>query len=712
MSLDSVLATFEAEAAELLIDMESQLLALESGTAEPDAIHAIFRAAHTIKGSGGLFGFDTLVAFTHHVESLIDEMRDGTRAVSSALTSLLLRCCDEMGGLVSEALGRRERTQHDLMRAEGLVREIQSAMGLSSQVAVGADQTDSPSSDHSPLNTVETDQDFTTSESTWLVNVVFGDDVFRNALDPLSFIRYLGTLGTIEDIHTSLKDLPEFEQWDPENCYLEVSLRVRGVLDQEKVESAFGFVRDYCELEVTQEKLSHVHSLPTQQEVAVKPSEIKSIAPSAPAKPDASITNSIAPNTVAKSSVPESSFLRVEAEKLDHLINLIGELVIAGASCNLISSELRSTEMIEATSSVTTLIESIRDSALNLRMVQIGGTFNRFQRVVRDLSQELGKAIDLKISGAETDLDKAVVEKITDPLTHLVRNSIDHGIESREARIAAGKSATGTLQLNAYHDSGNIVIEVADDGGGINVEKVRSKAIERGLITDNAILSDRDIRNLIFEPGFSTAESVTNVSGRGVGMDVVRRNIENLRGTIDIESTLGVGTTIRIRLPLTLAIIDGFLVGVGGAAFVVPLGMVLECIELRPDDLEHSHGRDFVNLRGEVLPFIRLSHLFNRQRSSERNETIVVVRYGSLSAGLVVDELLGDFQTVIKPLGRLFNKVKGISGSTILGNGNVALILDIPALINLAISREQFDPNMIPMAIQSSNGNHESRIYQ
>ncbi len=709
MSLDSVLATFEAEAAELLVDMESQLLALEAGSADSDAIHAIFRAAHTIKGSGGLFGFDALVAFTHHVESLIDEMRDGTRAITPELISLLLRCCDEMGGLVSEALGRRERTQQDILRAEGLVVEIQSAMGSGIQDSkVSVPASDAPTQhDFSSQNEEEV---ASPAESNWSVKVSFGHDVFRNALDPLSFIRYLGTLGTIEDIHSSLRDVPEFEQWDPETCYLDVSLRVRGVLSKEQVESAFGFVMDYCELDVSlQSSTDTSYSLPSVQGSQADSNALSEALSQVADHRAQPAPASVAQTITAKPSAPENSFLRVEAEKLDHLINLIGELVIAGASCNLISSQLRSSEMIEATSSVSTLIESIRDSALNLRMVQIGGTFNRFQRVVRDLSRELGKTIDLKISGADTDLDKAVVEKITDPLTHLVRNSIDHGIEATEARIAAGKPSIGTLQLNAYHDSGNIVIEVADDGGGINVEKVRQKAIERGLISETSILSDRDIRNLIFEPGFSTAESVTNVSGRGVGMDVVRRNIENLRGTIDIESTLGVGTTIRIRLPLTLAIIDGFLVGVGGAAYVVPLGMVLECIELRSDDLEHSHGRDFVNLRGEVLPFIRLSHLFNRQRVSNDNETIVVVRYGSLSAGLVVDELLGDFQTVIKPLGRLFNKVKGISGSTILGNGNVALILDIPALIDLAVSREQFDPNIIPM-VQIANGNHQPNV--
>jgi len=369
--------------------------------------------------------------------------------------------------------------------------------------------------------------------------------------------------------------------------------------------------------------------------------------------------------------------------------------VIAGASSTLIANSLRSQEMMEATSNVSTLVEAIRDTALNLRMVQIGATFSRFQRVVRDLSQELGKEIDLQISGADTELDKSVVEKIADPLTHLVRNSLDHGIESRERRIEAGKSVVGILQLHAYHESGSIVIEVADDGGGLNLDKIKAKAIERGLIAPNASLTPREIQNLISEPGFSTADAVTNLSGRGVGMDVVRQNIQSLRGTIELDSELGVGTITRIRLPLTLAIIDGFLVGVGDGSYVVPLSMVVECVELSRADVEANTGRNYINLRGEVLPFIRLRDMFEKNDQPVGRQNIVVVNYAGRSAGLVVDELLGDFQTVIKPLGPLFSSVRGISGSTILGSGEVALILDVPALVELATRMELHDTALL-----------------
>jgi two-component system chemotaxis sensor kinase CheA len=388
--------------------------------------------------------------------------------------------------------------------------------------------------------------------------------------------------------------------------------------------------------------------------------------------------------------------------------------------------------LIEAASVMNRLVEDIRDSALQLRMVQIGATFNKFQRVVRDVSKEIGKDICLEISGADTELDKTVVEKIGDPLTHLVRNSMDHGIESAEVRMARGKPAQGTLRLNAYHDSGSIAIEVSDDGGGLNKQRILAKAIERGLVKADQALTDGEIYNLIFEPGFSTAETVNNLSGRGVGMDVVRRNITALRGSIEIESEEGVGATIRIRLPLTLAIIDGFLVGVAGSSFIVPLEMVVECVELTEEESDNAQGSDYLNLRGEVLPFIRLRQLFDLSEpppppegadaaSSDyfgasgsprlvadsgidrsflddemlallepvKRDNVVVVNYAGHRAGLVVDTLMGEYQTVIRPLGAVFTGIQGISGFTILGSGQVALILDVPGLIQRVTSQER-----------------------
>jgi len=359
--------------------------------------------------------------------------------------------------------------------------------------------------------------------------------------------------------------------------------------------------------------------------------------------------------------------------------------MIAGAGAHLLAQRSRQPELIEATSVLRRRVEDIRDAALQLRMVQIGETFNRFHRVVRDNAREMGKAIELVISGAETELDKSVVEKLGDPLMHLVRNAIDHGIEPADVRLARGKPEHGTLQLNAYHDSGSIVIEVIDDGGGLPKDKIRQKAIDKGLIDATATLSDHEIINLIFEAGFSTAEQVTNLSGRGVGMDVVRRNIQSLRGSIEVDTVDGEGSTFTIRLPLTLAIIDGFLTGVGKASYVIPLDSVVECIELAGA----PEKRNYLNLRGEVLPFIRLRELFEIGGDVPARQNVVIIQYAGHKAGLVVDTLLGEFQTVIKPLGVLFKHLRGIGGSTILGSGDVALILDVPALVGLVGDSEE-----------------------
>jgi two-component system chemotaxis sensor kinase CheA len=716
MSLDlsEALQTFYAESRGLLQEMEESLLKLEDAPDDTELINAVFRAAHTIKGSAGLFGLDDIVAFTHKAENVLDRVRNNELPLNEELIGLLLGCRDHIERLVDMASGNAEMDSDTRAQGEALAARLGQCMGHSA-VAL-------PVETDPPLESVGGGQ---MAGDVWHISLRFGQDVLKDGMDPLSFIRYLATLGEIRHLTTLTDALPDAAGMDPECCYLGFEISLRSDADKARIESVFEFVRDDCQLRilapgsraadfinlitalpedksrlgemlvacgaVTQRELDeslftqkceseHQESVQPLGEILVKRQIVQ------PELVDAALNKQ---KEVRLRQTQEARYIRVHADKLDELINLVGELVIAGAGATLLAQRQGNGAMQEATALMSRLVDEIRDDALRLRMVPIGETFSRFQRVVRDVSKELGKDIELVITGAETELDKSVVEKIGDPLTHLVRNSMDHGIESAEARAARGKPVKGRLRLNAYHDSGSIVIEVGDDGGGLNKDRILEKAIERGIVGPNQNLSDREIYNLIFEAGFSTADAVSNLSGRGVGMDVVRRNIEALRGMVELDSTPGEGTTVRIRLPLTLAIIDGFLVGVGDSAYVVPLEMVLECVELSDADRRALTQRAYINLRGEVLPFVRLHDHFEVGGKGSRRENIVVVQYGGRKAGLVVDQLMGEFQTVIKPLGKMFSRVKGISGSTILGTGEVALILDVQALIQQAAERER-----------------------
>ena len=713
MNFDAALPTFIAESRELLQSMEEALLRIEQSPDDTDTINAIFRAAHTIKGSAGLFGLDDIVAFTHVAESVLDKVRSGELRVHAELVALLLATGDHMSELVDNAADGGELSEAVRETGQTLIDQLNVYLGAGK--AAPAAKAKVPAEYELPHTTqgggqVETDL--------WHISLRFGRDVYRSGMDPLSFIRYLGTLGDIHHMLTLFDGMPAAQAMDPESCYLGFEISFKSNADKAAIESVFDFVSENCQIRILPprskitEYLQFIAAMPGEElrvgemlvrcgtltaselEAALKLQRAEGSEHPRPIGEVLLEAELVAPPVIAaalekqrqvkETKSSEASLIRVDAEKLDQLINLVGELIIAGAGTTLIAQRAGVPELLEATATLSRLVEEVRDSALTLRMVQIGGTFNRFARVVRDVSKELGKDIDLVISGADTELDKTVVEKIGDPLTHLVRNSMDHGIEPADVRLARGKPAKGTLKLNAYHDSGSIVIEVSDDGGGLNKERILKKAIERGLVSEGAVLSDREIHNLIFEAGFSTADVVSNLSGRGVGMDVVRRNIQALRGTVDLDSVEGQGSTVRIRLPLTLAIIDGFLVGVGDATYVIPLDMVVECIELSAADRDASDKR-YLNLRGEVLPYRRLREHFEVHGQAARRENIVVVRYGDEKAGLVVDKLLGEFQTVIKPLGSIFQHLQGIGGSTIMGSGEVALILDVPGLMKQVI---------------------------
>jgi two-component system chemotaxis sensor kinase CheA len=644
------LQTFMAESASLLQEMEHALLVMEQNATDKEAINAVFRAAHTIKGSAGLFALDDIVSFTHHVETLLEQVRNEKQVLCSEQISLLLDCRDHMTELLTLAANATPLTEALRQQGQALIHLLTPTEPI--EVTTAAIMAE-------PL------------QSLWQIQLQFAPDTFRNGMEPSSFLNYLNQIGQIVELKTSLSLPADDVRFDAESCYLGFDLMFSGQTTQQELEAVFEFVRDDCQLHIT----------PLEQPDAADSKLSVSVHETPPVMAANQTASETKQAEAVKSQNPlASSLIRVHADKLDHLINLVGELVISTAGVNLLANQSQNSALIEATLDTAHLVEEIRESAMRLRMVEIGETFNRFKRVVRDLSKELGKDIRLEISGEDTELDKSVVEQIGDPLTHLIRNALDHGIEQADVRLAAGKPASGTLKLQAYHESGSIIIDVSDDGAGLNRERILQKALEKGLIAEDARLTDSAVHQLIFEPGFSTAAELSNISGRGVGMDVVKRNIQALRGHISIISEAGKGTTFRIRLPLTLAIIDGFMLGVADAHYVVPLDVVHECVEL-PKEQQHALRSGYIELREEALPLLSLRRYFSLSGTEGRRQNVLVVQLSGRKVGLVVDELIGQMQTVIKPLGPMFEGLRGISGSSIMGSGEVALMLDMPVLL-------------------------------
>ncbi|WP_297575401.1 chemotaxis protein CheA [uncultured Deefgea sp.] len=693
---DEGLQAFIDEANELLQQMEHILLDAENAQGNSELLNALFRTMHTIKGSAGLFALDDVVKFTHEVENVLDLLRNGSIQLNEALVSVMLRCRDYVQSMV-DALSNAAIIPSPEARAT-LLADLQQY-----QVAktMATPTVQAKALDVAPLLSVET-------ASSWLIFLGFGPDLLRHGLDPASFLRFLTRQGQIEQVLPLIDTRLSTSDFDPEQNYLQFALRFAGDTTAAALQDVFEFVREDSLILITPlaeardflqqqtEQIPHeiwekINAAWVELGLAPLPSEKIAAVDSPVVAHPALETSSLAGGAkkVKTEKAGEATFLRVETEKLDSLINLVGELVISGAAGNLLASQNGAMALQEWSLSMSNLIEQIRAGVLSMRMAQIGEVFQRFPRVVRDVAKELDKDIHLEITGAETELDKSMIEKLSDPLMHIVRNAIDHGIESKDARIKAGKPIHGTVYLNAYHESGSVMIEVSDDGAGLRRDKILAKAVERGLVSAEAQLSEQEIYSLIFEPGFSTAEQVTNLSGRGVGMDVVKRSIDALRGHVMVDSDVGVGTVLRIRLPLTLAIIDGFLVRSSNATYVVPLESVIECIEL-PDELKIDGSLDHLNLRGEILPLLRLSHFLELESSDQAIEraNVVVIRANERKVGLVVDALLGEFQTVIKPLGTLFQHLKAIGGSTILGNGQVALILDVSELVQHVTLRD------------------------
>ncbi|WP_337841578.1 chemotaxis protein CheA [Rheinheimera sp.] len=703
MDMEQAKQLFIDEARELLESMEQCLLDVESGAADVgEHIDAVFRAAHTIKGSAGIFGFDDIVAFTHNVETVLDKVRDQKLELSPQLLSLMLDCQSHMGHLV-EAVAE-PGAEVDKHTGALLLQQLLAVLQPATQ----------PSPPQAEVGTESL-------PGLWQLKIRYGQDVFKDGMDPSSQLVYLQKLGQLSAVQLSAQ-FPPAADFDPENCYLQLDMQLQSTASKQDIEDVFEFIQDSSEvliqapaelkqklqqLPMVDQPLGEVlleagavtakeleKALQTQQQEIRQDKSTVAVGQMLvqqgvldPALLDVALHKQ---KSTEHKRPADLQFLKVEARKLDQLINLIGELVTAGAANQLLVQQRDDEKLSESFGVMTSLIEQIRDGTLGLRMVQIGDSFSRLKRIVRDVSKELGKEIQLEILGAETELDKSMVEKLSDPLMHIVRNALDHGIEAKELRLYQGKPAQGLLRLNAYHEAGAVVLEIQDDGQGLNAEKLRQKAIEKGLISAEQTLTEEECFKLIFAPGFSTASQVTNLSGRGVGMDVVKRNLEELRGQIFIESQLGKGTLFRIRLPLTLAIIDGFEVSVADTHFVVPLNMVQECIEFSADcQAEQAERRDYFNLRGEVLPFVRINDLFRLSSgNATERENILVVQYGHQRAGLVVDALHGELQAVIKPLHAVVKSARGLSGTTILGSGEVGFILDVPQLIDFAIQQE------------------------
>jgi two-component system chemotaxis sensor kinase CheA len=718
--MELIQQTFIAESRELLRDMEGALLELEKAPLDGELINAVFRAAHTIKGSSGTVSFDAIVDFTHAMESVLQMIRSGELSIDSPLIELLLRCGDHVSALLDCLVSDDKNAAFASIAGTGagLFARLNAYLGTPSVPETTAARAPKP----------EPIVGDTVASGAWHISLRFDSDVLRHGLDPLSFIRYLGGLGEITAVTTLFDAMPEASLMDPESCYLGIELDFKGQVDKETIESVFDYLREDCVIRILPphsqiaDYIALIKDLPeddvglgdllvasgalTRRELEEGLRLQKLIEQRAGGKNEHArklgeilVGQGIVQNEVVaaaldkqdlikKNKAPEQRFIRVRADKLDELIDLVGELVIASASTGVIAQRHANSDMSEAASTLARLVEQVRDGALALRMVPIGETLSRFDRLVRDLTRELGKEVELVLTGTDTELDKSMVERISDPLLHLVRNALDHGIEAPHLRQQHGKSRRGRVQLNAYHESGSIVIEVADDGQGLDREKILARAVERGLIAPGQSLNDQEVLRLVMEPGFSTSEQVTSVSGRGIGLDVVRRNVEALRGSVSVDSEEGKGATISMRLPLTLAIIDGFLVSVGRFTYVVPLEIVVECMELPPADGLRIRECGYLNLRGEVLPLLRLRDVFEAPGEPGRRENVVVVSYAGQRAGFVVDALLGEFQAVIKPLGKLFERLAGISGSTILGNGEVALILDVPTLLQRAVRVE------------------------
>ena len=652
---EQLAALFREEASEHLAELETTLLELEQHPRDPDLISQAFRSLHTIKGSGAMAGYDDIAHVAHEVESVFAQIRQNKLDVTTAIVALTLEVKDLIRTMLDPAASDWQALRDRLIAAFHAISEGNEHAEAAPVVAGVA--------------SAECEKTTRAVRIDWTLR----PDFLQNGSNALGVLSELRDMGRCE-IRTNLSALPLLSDLDPELCYLSFEIVLETAKADNDIRDVFIFVEDRSEV-----RISTVNRSTAAAPGAAAASKVSSPATAsseAAAPPEAAGKA----RTKTKATEGESS-IRVSASKLDSLVDLVGELVIAQARLSELASNRADEQLFSIAEDIGRLSAELRDNTLDIRMVPIGTTFVRFRRLVHDLSVELGKDIQLQTDGAETELDKTVIERLFDPLVHLIRNSCDHGIESPEARRSHGKSPGGTVRLSAYHSGPNVYVEIRDDGAGLDPAAIRRKAVASGLLDENAQVSEQDLFKLIFLPGFSTAKTVSNVSGRGVGMDVVKRSVEALRGQIALTSELGKGTTIRLQLPLTLAIIDGLLVAVSDARFVLPMSLVEECIELTELDIERSHNNQLANVRGELVPYVRLRDLFGSAGKRPPIEQIAITTVEGKRYGFVVDGVVGQHQTVIKSLGRMYQGTRGLSGATILGDGTLALIVDVPALL-------------------------------
>ena len=677
---------FCLEAEELLSGVEDAVLDIEENPGDQEAVNRLFRAMHTIKGSGSMFGFDAISEFTHHVETALDNVRKGKLPVSKTLIDLILMSRDRITAMLGEA--NRDGPPTNPREGEQIIASLKALLGPN-----GTELPVEESSKEEPEN-----------EVVYRIRLSPDPDIFSTGMDPVMLLYDLADMGECSIVAQPEK-VPDLENISPESCYFFWDIILTTTKSVNAVRDVFIFVEDNCEIviEIVEEKVitSQEVSAPRIGDILVERGDIdreildkefdahKKIGARlvesgalSKEKLKSALTEQTVVTKMHKSSA--ASIVRVPSDRLDKLINLVGELVVTQARLTQVASNREDTQLGESVEEIERLTGELRDSVLNIRMMPIGTIFNKFRRLVRDLSSQLNKEIELVTQGAETELDKTVLERLDDPLVHLIRNSLDHGVEPPEVREQRGKPQKGTIVLSAAHKGTNVVITIQDDGAGLNVAAIRQKAMERGLIPENAELSDKKIFSQIFAPGFSTVREVTSLSGRGVGMDVVKSTIESLRGRIDIDSVPGEGTNVTLILPLTLAIINGLLVRIEDDFFVLPLMSVEECVEIKSKEIEMINGTNILNVRGDMVPYIRLRDRFHMGGRRPEREHIVITDVNNSRIGFVVDHVVGGHQTVIKPLGPAFKDIKNVSGATILGDGTVALILDTSVLVESA----------------------------